>query len=218
MSFGFDNTNQGSEKRYLRTPGLQLNAKFVSLTYNATEQYEYFDIEIESADGRVFRERTFGPDPNKVFPKAIYKNGKQEGTGTKEQAFERVQRDINTKLLHLALCFTTNEVLRESAKGISTLKEFVDAVNRAIGTPTNNINFLTVWKNSDARQKSNLILAERIKWCEPYTEGREATIKLTKWQLENQLVEKYPYNAGGATTDSPVMVGEGAVAPDDLPF
>jgi hypothetical protein len=216
MSFGFDNTNSGSEKRYLRTPGIQTNARFVGLVYNATEQYEYFDIEIETADGRYFRERTFGPDPTKVFPKAIYKNGKQEGMETNAQAFERVQRDINTKLHHLALCFTTNDVLRENVKGISTLKEFVDAVNRAIGTPTNNINFLTVWKNSDARQKSNLILAERIKWCEPHTEGKEATIKLTKWQLENQLVEKFPYN-GGATSDSPVMVSEG-VATDDLPF
>lgn len=219
MSFGFDNTTQGSEqKRYLRQPGLQTNAKFIGLSYDATEQYEYFDIEIETADGRYFRERTFGPDPTKVYPKAIWKNGKQEGQETKEQAFERVKREINTKLFHLALCFTTKDELQERVRGINTLKEFVGAVNKAIGKPDTNINFLTVWKNSDARQKSNLILAERIKWCEPYAEGREATIKLSKWQMENQLVEKYPYQAAGQanTTDTPVIVGEGA--PDDLPF
>ncbi len=218
MSFGFDNTTQGSEqKRYLRTPGLQVNAKFLGLVYDATEQYEYFDIELETADGRYFRERTFGPDPTKVYPKAIWKGGKQEGMENQEQAYERVKREINTKLYHLALCFVTKDELQEKVKGINTLKEFVQAVNKMIGKPEHNVNFLTIWKNSDARQKSNLILAERIKWCEPYAEGREATIKLTKWQMENQLVEKYPYNGGTSTqtTDSPVIVGEGA---DDLPF
>ena len=216
MSFGFDNTNSGSDSvRHLRTPGLHTNAKFVGLTYDATEQYEYFDIEIETADGRHFRERTFGPDPNKVFPKAIWKNGKQEGTETNEQAFDRVKKDINTKLYHLALCFATKDELQESVKGISSLKEFVGAVNKVIGNPENRaINILTIWKNSDVRQKSNLILAERTKWCEPFVEGKEATIKLSKWQIENQLVEKYPYNAAG--TSDQVLVSDNAA--DDLPF
>lgn len=217
--FGFDNTTQGNErKEYLRAPGLQTNAKFIALTYDATEQYEYFDIELETSNGKYFRERTFGPDPNKVFPKAIWKNGVNEGMETTQQAYERVKREINTKLYHLALCFVSKDELSEKVRGVSTLKEFVNAVNKAIGKPENTINFLTIWKNSDARQKSNLILAERIKWCEPFTEGKEATIRLTKWQIENQLVEKYPY--GGAstqTTEGPVLIGENG-AGDDLPF
>jgi hypothetical protein len=53
---------------YLRQAGLQQAAKFLGLTYNATESYEYFDIEFECADGKMFRERTFGANLEKAFP------------------------------------------------------------------------------------------------------------------------------------------------------
>lgn len=221
MSFGFDNVSLGSDKKYLRQAGLNRNAKFLGLTYGATEEYEYFDIELEASDGKYFRERTFGPDINKIYPKGIYKNNSRVGEETKEEALERMKKEINTKLFHLALCFATKEEITDQISTVGTLKELVDAVAKVIGKPTQNINFLTVWKNSDTRRKSNLIIAERIKWCEPFTDGREAGIRLTQWQLNNQTTEKYPYagsNESTGTEDTIVNNQEIPSVTNDLPF
>lgn len=219
MSFGFDNLPSG--KVYLKRAGEHENAKFIGLTYDATPQYEYFDIAIETADGSYFRERTFGPDREKVYPKQLYKNNVKDRMETKDEAFLRVQQEINTKLFHLASCFTTKDVLTEKVRNVKTLKELVEAVNKAIGEPQTNINFLTIWKNSDAKQKSNLIIAERIKWVEPHVPGRKVGISLTKYQIANQLVEKYPYQGGHTNEESTESLIEasgpaGEVA--DLPF
>lgn len=223
MSYGFGNINTGSDKIYLKEAGLHINCKFIGLSYGATEEYEYFDFEAETPDGRYFRERTFGPDINKVYPKALYKGGQKIGEETRDQAFERVKSEINTKLFYLALCFVPKDVLSTKAASVKSFKELVDAVAKLIDLPSDTkINMLTVWKNSDSRQKSNLIIAERVKWCEPYTEGRTAGIHLTKWQLDNQTVEKYPYrpdNSVDETNNSAIIDGgEGVPATDQLPF
>lgn len=220
MSFGFDNVKPSESKNYLREAGVHENAKFLGLSYDATEQYEYFDIEIETADGRYFRERTFGPNKEKVYPKGIWQSGKQVGTETKDQAFERVQQEINTKLFYLALCFCPKDVLTEKVSKVKSLKELVDAVNKAIGEPSNNINFLTIWKNSEAKQKSNLIIADKIKWCEKHVEGRKPSIQFSKWQITNNLVEKFPYvgTNTGASTETLIDENQPVGQVDDLPF
>lgn len=223
MSFGFENVNpSGGNKVYLKEAGIHENAKFLGLSYNATEQYEYFDIEIETADGRYFRERTFGPNKEKIFPKDLWKEGKKVGTETKDQAYERVQNEINLKLFYLGLCFSSKDVLTEKVSKVKTLKELVDQVNKAIGQPANTINFLTIWKNSEAKKKSNLIIAERIKWCEPHTVGRKAAIQLSKYQIANCLIEKFPYNGGASNTEGTdeTLINEGQPVGEiqDLPF
>lgn len=222
MAFGFDNVKEeSSKKQYLREAGLHENAKFIGLTYGATAEYEYFDIELE-VDGKTFRERTFGPDINRVFVKANWENGKQVGMETKEQAYSRSEMEVSTKLLHLAACFVDKQTAIKKVTGLKTLKEFVDAVSKLIGQPKNTINFLTIWKNSDKNERSNLIIAERIKWCEPYVEGTAPGIKLTRYQEEKQMFEKYPYVA--KTSDGPAVKNAEALeevtsdVAGDLPF
>lgn len=221
MGLGFSSIPERTG--YLRQAGLQQAATFVGLTYNATEDYEYFDIEFECADGKMFRERTFGANPEKVFPRTKWENGKQVGTETKGEAYDRTQEEISKKLFELASCFATRTVLKERVSSARDLRELVAKVNSVIGDPTAlpRVNFLTIWKNSDTKKKSNLILADKTKWCEATqfdASGRPmpASIKLTTYQLNNNVVEKYPYNsnAEAVATDSPA-VGE---APTDLPF
>lgn len=219
--FGFNNVTPSTSKNYLKEAGVHENAKFLGLSYDATEQYEYFDIEIETADGRYFKERTFGPNKEKVFPKDIWKGGVKIGTETKDQAYERVQNEINTKLFYLALCFASKDDLNEKVNKVKSFKELVDAVNKAIGQPEGTINFLTIWKNSEAKKKSNLIIADRIKWVEKHIDGRKASIQLSKWQITNNLVEKYPYVGNSSEEGSTATLVEndqpvGEIS--DLPF
>jgi hypothetical protein len=220
MSFGFDNIPE--RKGYLRQAGLQLNATFIGLSYNATEAYEYFDIEFETEDGRMFRERTFGPNIDKVFPKAKYENGEQVGTETKQEAFDRLHEEISRKLYYLATCFVKPDALA-GIKGVSQLKTVIDKMNQAIaGHTEKRVNFLTIWKNSPSKEKSNLIIADKVKWCEATKydgEGKvlPATITLTSYQKNNCMVEQYPYNGSSnesVKTDAPIIAGGG----DDLPF
>lgn len=218
MSFGFDNVKP-AEKNYLREAGVHENAKFLGLSYDATEQYEYFDIEIETADGRYFRERTFGPSKEKVFPKDIWQGGKKIGTETIDQAYDRVQHEINTKLFYLANCFCSKDVLQDKVSKVKSLKELVEAVNKAIGEPSNNVNFLTIWKNKETTRKSNLIIADKIKWVEKHMEGKKPSIQLSKWQIANNLVEKYPYVANNTgTNETLIEEGQPVGQVDDLPF
>lgn len=221
MGLGFSNIPERTG--YIRQAGVQHNAKFVGLTYNATESYEYFDIEFVGADGKMFRERTFGANLEKSFPRAKYENKVQVGMETKQEAFERTQGEISKKLFELALCFATDSVLRERVSSARDLRELVAKVNSVIGDPKDlpRVNFLTIWKNSDAKRKSNLILADKTTWCEAVkldASGRPlpATIKLTNFQMLNNSVEKYPFNSNTevASTES-VSVG---AATDDLPF
>lgn len=219
MSFGFDNVNPSS-KVYLREAGVHENAKFLGLSYDANEQYEYFDIEIETADGKYFRERTFGPNKEKVYPKDIWQSGRKVGTETKDQAFERVQTEINTKLFYLASCFCPKDVLADKVSSVKTLKGLIEAVNKAIGEPSGTINFLTIWKNSDVKKKSNLIIAEKIKWCERHVEGKKPSLQFSKWQVANNLVEKYPYQSAPSVDTSETLIEENQPAGEvsDLPF
>lgn len=219
--FGFNNVNPSTSKNYLKEAGVHENAKFLGLSYDATEQYEYFDIEIETADGRYFKERTFGPNKEKVFPKDIWKGGVKIGTETKDQAYERVQNEINTKLFYLALCFVSKDELTEKVSKVKTFKELIDGVNKAISQPEGTINFLTIWKNSEAKKKSNLIIADRIKWVEKHVDGKKPTIALSKWQITNNLIEKYPYVGNSSEEGSTATLVEndqpvGEVT--DLPF
>lgn len=209
---------------YLRQAGLQQDAKFVGLTYNATEDYEYFDIEFECADGKMFRERTFGANMEKVFPRTKWENGKQVGTETKQEAFDRTQEEISKKLYELASCFATKTTLKDKVSSARDLRELVGKVNSVIGAPEvlPHVNFLTIWKNSDNKRKSNLILADKNKWCEATqydTQGRSlpAGIKLNTYQLNNNVVEKYPYNSNAeANTSGNPIVND--VETTSLPF
>ena len=222
MGLGFSSIPERTG--YLRQAGLQQNAKFVGLTYNATEDYEYFDIEFECADGKMFRERTFGANIEKVFPRTKWENGKQVGTETKQEAYDRTQDEISKKLFELASCFVTRGTLKEKVSSARDLRELVGKVNSVIGDPSGlpHVNFLTIWKNSDGKKKSNLILADKTKWCEATQfdgQGRPlpAAIKLTTYQLNNNVIEKYPYNSNAeATAEGSLVVGE--PAPTDLPF
>lgn len=216
-SYGFSNINETTGRVYLKEAGLHQNVKFVGLKYEANESWEAFDIELETADGKYFRERTFGADINKVYPKPIYRNGVKEGEETKEEAYNRVRGDINKKLFYLAQCFVDKDTLINKAGSAQTLKELVETVSKLIGQPTETINILTIWKNSDVRQKSNLIIADKIKWCEPYTEGKTPSIKLTTWQANNQTVEKYPYKPEQSESEGGAILDESS-STEKLPF
>jgi hypothetical protein len=221
-NLGFDNIQE--KGGYLRQAGVNMDATFVALTYVANENWEGFDIELSTADGKMFRERTFGANIEKVFPKAKYQDGRQIGTETKQEAFERVQAELSKKLYHLAACFVRKDVLKEKVKSVRDLKDLVEKVNKAMaeaGTDRK-INFLTMWKNSDIKQRSNLILADRIQWCEPTTYGSNgevmnAKINFTQYQIANNMKEKYPYNANESGQTSDAIIG-GSQAVDDLPF
>jgi hypothetical protein len=101
----------------------------------------------------------------------------------------------------------------------------VAKVNSVIGDVNSlpMVNFLTIWKNSESKKKSNLILADKTKWCEATqfdAQGRPlpASIKLTSYQLNNNVIEKYPYNSNAeANATSDAIVGS-APAVADLPF
>jgi len=210
--------------KYLREAGLHKNAKLVDLKYDATEKYEYFDIEIETTDGATFRERTFAPNPDKVFPRKKYEGGKEVGMETEAEAFARSINEVSTKLFYLGLAFVEEKELKASVAKAKDLKDFVEKVNKAItlsgNRDTTSLNFLTVWSNSDSKQRSNLVLPARTQWVEAYKEGFPVQIKLNKWQLENQMTEKYPFQ--GTSSDAPAgdqtISGEGVAADTDLPF
>ena len=220
MSFGFDNVAE-QKKGYLRQAGVQMNAKFVGLTYVANEQWEALDIELQTEDGKIFTERTFGPNIDKVFPKPKWAEGKQVGMETREEAYKRVENDISQKLFYLALCFTDSATLKEKVVGCRDLRELVAKVNGVIAQAGDAtaipLNFLTIWKNSDTKQRSNLIIADRVRWVEPTKfdgEGKvmPATIKLSTYQANNNMVEKYPYNGNTAPAATP------QASTADLPF
>lgn len=219
--YSFDNIKENDSKQWLRRAGLHTNARFVSLTYTANEQWEAFDIELVTEKGETFRERTFGPTIDKVYPKDKWADGKKVGLETKEEALKRVQDEVAKKLFYLGTCFMSKDELVSKVGKAKTFKELVDGVSKAIGETETTINFLTVWKNSDSRQKSNLIIAEKIKWCEPYDADKDVTIRLTKWQQDNQLVEKYPYTRQEeAQLGDDVLIAQDAeqALSDDLPF
>lgn len=217
--FGFDNVPES--KSYLRTAGLQQNATFVALTYVPNEAWEAFDIEFLCENGETFIERTFGPDKDKVYPKAVYDKVTKVACGmeTQQEAFDRVCNEISNKLFYLAACFIDRNELKERIKNCRDFRELVNKVSSIIESCENKptINFLTIWKNNTNKQKSNLIIAERIKWCEA-TKLNEAgavmpaTIKLTAYQKDNQLVEKYPYQGKNEPA------AQNATSAEDLPF
>lgn len=223
-SLGFDNITEstGSNGGYLRTPGIQMNATFVGLEYVFSEAWEGFDIKMLTSDGKVFNERTFGANIDKVYPKNKWADGKQVGMETKQEAFDRVNQEISTKIYHLASCFVDRDTLKSTVRNVKDLKDLIDKTNKAMaqGDTDKKVNFLTMWKNSPTKQKSNLILADRIKWVEPtrFSEAGTplvATISLSKYQLENNMIEKYPYQGAGAPQTAETILGGAA---DDLPF
>lgn len=221
MSYGFEDVV--IKQKQLRTAGLHKNAKFIDLSYDATEQYEFLDIEIETETGEKFRERTFGPNPDKVFPKKKYSEGKEVGEETKEEAFNRAINEVSTKLFHLGSVFVERDELKASVAKPQNLKDFVEKVNKAINLSgkkdSTRLNFLTVWKNSDAKQRSNLVIPANTVWVEAYTEGVPAGIKLNRWQQENQTVEKYPYQGNSEVSDTnDTIIGDENTANDGLPF
>lgn len=221
MSLGFDNIPD-STGGYLREAGLQTEATFVALKYVFDANWEGFDIELLTGDGKQFRERTFGANPEKVFPKPKWEGSKQVGMETKEEAYDRVQSEISKKLLHLAAAFVDKVTLKEKVKNVKDLKDFIDKINKALeGNTDKKVNFLAIWKNSEQKQRSNLIIADRTQWIEAtkYTETgtmMKPAISLTNYQLVNGLKEKYPYNGGAEVVDTDASV-VGADS-SDLPF
>lgn len=224
VGFGFDNVND--VKSYLREAGVHTGAKLVSIKYEATEAWEAFDIELETANGKIMRERTFSPNAEKVFPKMIYVDGKPTREETKQEAFARSVKEVNQKLFYAALAVVAEADLRSTVVNVKDLKDFVDKINKAItqyGNPDAKVNFAAIWKNSDAKQKSNLILASG-KWIEANIEGQPAGIKLSSYAQQNNMIEKYPYKPENGGTPSQeeldeALQGEGATERvSDLPF
>lgn len=222
MSYGFEDVVvQPAPVKYLDSAGLHKNAKFIDLSYDATEQYEYFDIELETEDGEKFRERTFGPNADKVFPRKKYEGGVAVGEETKEEAFKRSINEVSAKLFYLGAAFLNEDELKASVGKPQNLKDFVEKVNKAItlsgNRDTTRLNFLTVYKNSDAKQRTNVVIPDRTRWVEKYAEGAPVGIKLNKWQQENLTTRKYTYqgNSEVANTNDTIV---GDTVNDDLPF
>lgn len=227
MSFSFDNIKEeGKGGSMLREAGVQMGGKFVELVYTANEEWEGFDIKLETSDGRSFRERTFGPSLNKVFPRAKYSEGKQVGTETNQEAFERVQGEISKKLFYMASCMVEPEALKEAVGSARDLKTLVDRINKVIteGNTEVKINFLTMWKNSQVKRRSNLILADRVKMFEITQFDEEGKMKspgisFTKYQIEKCMVEEFKdewKNTNESTNNDAVEMNGGSVS--DLPF
>jgi hypothetical protein len=223
--FGFDNiTDNTSNGGFLRNAGIQMNASFGALTYIFSENWEGFDIELMTEDGKTFRERTFAPNIDKVFPKNKYADGKMIGTETMQEAYDRVSKEINTKVFHLANVFVPKEDLQKGVKNASTFKEFIDKVNKvmAMHGTDKKVNFLTMWKNSETKRRSNLIIADKIKWIEETRFNADgsvapAKIALSKYQMEKNMTEQFPYNANNESTQtSSAIINNGGN--DDLPF
>lgn len=201
----FDFSNETEKKNYLRTAGLHKNAIFKSLTYNAEPSYEYFDIILE-VDGAEFRDRTFGTTLEKVFIRKVYEKGMPREE-TKEEAYEREYKEKFFKVLYLVMCYVSEDEAKEAIGKFNGLKDLVEKANSIIQNNEIKVNFLTIWRNSDSKQESRLVIADRVKWVEPVVtdaEGnpKEATLSLTKYQKDNMLVEKYPYNGGGEDNES----------------
>lgn len=221
MAFGFDNFTERTG--YLKQAGLHTNSKLLGLTYVANEKWEAFDIEIETEDGKLYRERTFGANPEKVFPRDKWEAGVNLGKETMQEAYERVQEEIAKKLYYLGSCFVKPDELKEAVGTPNTLKQLIERVNKAIdGKMEQRINFLTIWKNNDSKQTSVLILANKGRWCEATRKDGDqvlpAGISLSASQKKDNMVEKYPYNGnrGEAATSNDAFVG-GSTS-DDLPF
>lgn len=217
MNLGFNNVVVPAQ--YLRKAGLHMGATLTSVSYNATETYEYIDIELD-LEGKKFRERTFIPTADKVFPKKKYKEGVIVGEETKQEAYERSINEIVTKLFHLGATYLPEDELKASVSA-SNWKELVEKFNKALnlsGKRDQKLNFLTVWKNNDTKRSSNLIVPEKTRWVEAYKEGEGAYIKLNSWQAENQLVEKYPYQGNATEAPAGDTVLSGTTADSDLPF
>lgn len=219
----FDFSNETEKKSYLRTAGLHKGGIFKSLTYNAEPSYEYFDIVLE-VDGAEFRDRTFGTTVEKVFTRKVFEKGVPRDE-TKEEAFEREYKEKFFKVLYLVMCFTSEDAAKEAIGKFDGLKDLVEKANAIIAGNEAHVNFLTIWRNSDSKQESRLVIADRVKWIEPVVtdaEGnpKEATLSLTKYQKDNMLVEKYPYNGGGSDNESSntsdTLIDE--EVEDDLPF
>lgn len=204
---------QDQKKSYLRTAGLQQGARLVNLGYVANEKWEGIDIEMVTSEGKVFTERTFGPTLDKVFPKKLWQDGKEIGEETKEQALERVQGELAQKLFYLALCYTDADTIRNKVKECSGVKDMVDKINAVIKSnkdwATIELNILTIWKNSPSKQRSNLIIADKIKWVECAVVNPEGgymptKINLTAWQRTNGMKEEFPYNGNQSPAVSEV--------------
>lgn len=225
MSFGFENVNTKSGVNYLRTPGLHKGGKFIELKYDASENWEYVDIVVEDANGAVLRDRSFGPDIKKVYPRQLWENGQPGRMETPEEAYQRNQSELSEKIFYIALAASgKTEAELKAAVGTATdLKSFVDKVN-AVMPPANEtlpINFLTIWRNSDSKQRSNMAIPDGIRWVETAVKDSngniQSTIRLKAWQEQNQLKEKYPYN-GDSRSEETILGDNTKPEGGDLPF
>lgn len=223
MSFGFENVSAKTGVNYLRTPGLHKGGKFIELKYDADANYEWVDITLEDANGAMLRDRSFGPDIKKVYTRQLWENGQPGRMETVEEAYQRNQNELSEKIFHLALAVSgkTETELKDAVKSASDLKSFVDKVNSVIPKAEEAlpINFLTIWRNSDTKRKSNMAIPDGIRWVETAVKDAagniQSTIRLKAWQEQNQLEEKYPYNGNSGSEDTII---EGDNSGNDLPF
>lgn len=221
-----DIQDSGVRVNRVRTAGIHENGKFKSLEYVLAPDgsWEAFNIEVEDNAGAILSERTFGPNIDRIFPKRKYENNAVVGEETKEEAFNRIQKEISKKLFYLAVCFVDEKDLREEVKSASDLKSLVEKVASLIeksGNKNNSINFLTVWKNNDNKKTSKMIFPENSKWVESTRldpEGKvvPSIIQLTPYQRTQQSFEKYPF-VGSTTQQVNESFGVDTSA-SDLPF
>jgi len=223
--FDYSKEKVGGSSVYLRTCGVHQGVIFKGLEYVATDSYEAFDL-IFDVNGAIFKDRMFGTSLEKAFPKKIYENNVVAGEETKEQAYHREMKERYLKVASFVNLFAGEESVKAMSK-FNTFKDLVDKANKELASvdTTRPINILTIWKNNDAKQTSNLILPSKGKFVE-LTEYNEegkaisAKIQPTIWQQQNVMIEKYPYGASNeaSSSDSTILNDINSVATDDLPF
>lgn len=220
MELGFSGVNVSNSEKvsYLNKAGLHKDAVLVSVSYDATETYEYIDIELD-VQGNKFRDRTFIPTEDRVFLKKKWAGGKEVGEETKEEAFKRSIQEIVNKLFYLGAAYSSEEELKNT-ENAKSWKELIAKLNKIIddsGNKDQKLNILTVWKNNDTKKTSNLIIPVNTKWVE--ASGETITIKLSKYQTDNLLVEKYPYVSNNAAPTGDSAINESTEdTTGDLPF
>lgn len=216
MNFRFEEISKENTTRYLRSAGVH-TGNFIALEYvNQDAAWEGFDITLLTTTGETYRDRTFGANKDKSFPKNKYEKGVVVGMETIEEAYQRVQDDIAKKLFYLTKCFVEPEVILNKLKGASDLRTVIEKLNQLLSgaDTTGLVNFLTIWKNNKNKQSSTLITPPGL-WIEKATINADGSvaisnIKPTKYQIANNMTEEFPFRAAQVEA-SPEVAG-------DMPF
>jgi len=226
--FDFSNEKPSTGVQYLRTAGTHTGAQLVELVYDATATYESFDIKLD-VNGVSFRDKTFAPKQDKVYPAKKYDKGQVVGEETQEEAYQRAWKEVFFKLAYLVSAFVGEEKTMTELGKFDGMKDLVDKANNLInsGDTSTKLNIVVGWKNNDSTQKSNLTIPDRgAKWVEATQYNADRTVKTptvkfkSSAQETRMMEERYPYGGTNneSTNSDSVILNNISSTDDSLPF